>query len=197
MCFMVGNIQAAIDSLLIDFPPLRITGNFHQNSNPDARYNCIGWALGLNDLFVASDNVPWHWWPSGISRDFSENSLLECFKCFGFLECDDATIEPSFDKVALYSLNGQWTHAARVIDVDRYHSKFGYNVDGFHKSGNVLSTKYGTVYKFMKRPLNNRGISLRIRNTLPAPQDYVHAANGKIYAFYDGKLYPLPNNRIV
>ena len=194
---MDGNLQAAIDSLLNDFPPLRIPGNFQQNSDPDPKYNCIGWALGLNNLFVASDNVPWHWWPEGVSRDFSENALLDCFKCFGFLECEDATTEPLFDKVALYSLNGKWTHAARIIDIDRYHSKFGYNVDGYHKSGNLLSSKYGTVYKFMKRPFAERSLSMSIRKTLPAPQNYVHAPNGNIYAFYGGKLYSLPNNEIV
>lgn len=197
MCFMVGNLQTAIDSLLNDFPLLRNPGNFQQNSLPDPRYNCIGWALGLDCLFVASDSIPWHWWPDGVNRDFSEIALLECFKCFGFLECDDSTIEPLFDKVALYSLDGQWTHAAKVVAVDRYHSKFGYNVDGFHTSGSVLSTKYGTVYQFMKRPIIKRDISTSIRNTLPAPQDYVHAQDGHIYAFYDGKLYKLPNNRIV
>ena len=194
---MVGNLQAAIDSLLNDFPPLRIPGNFRQNSEPTAKYNCIAWALGLCDLFVASDNVPWHWWPSGVDRNFTEAALIDCFKCFGFVECDDATPEPLFDKVALYSLGDQWTHAARILDVNTYHSKFGYNVDGFHRSGNVLSSKYGLVYQFMKRAVADRQISANIRNTLPPPQNYLTLPNGHRFAQYCGRLYPIPDDQVV
>lgn len=194
---MDANLQAAIDSLLNDFPKLREPGYFQQNSNPDPKYNCIAWALWIGDLFVASDNVPWHWWPDGIDRDFSEDALIECFKFFGFEETDDNAIEQSYDKVALYSLNGKWTHAARVIENDNYHSKFGYNVDGFHKSGDILSSKYGTVYKFMKRLQANRQISMSIRSTLPPPQNYVMGSNGQLYAHYRGQLIPLPNNEIL
>lgn len=194
---MVANLQAAIDSLLNDFPRLREPGNFQQNSDPTAIYNCIAWALGLGDLFVASDDVPWHWWPIGVNRDFSENALIDCFKFFGYEETDDASVEQSYDKVALYSLGGKWTHAARVIDTDNYHSKFGYNVDGFHKSGDVLASKYGLVYKYMKRPIADRHISADIRMTLPPPQNYVMAPNGQRYAQYCGILFPLPPNQIV
>ena len=188
---MVGNLQTAIDSLLNDFPSLRTPGNFRRNSNPTAIYNCIAWALRLDDLFVASDNVPWHWWPVGVDRSFSEASLINCFKCFGFVECDDPSFEPSYDKVALYSQNGMWTHAARVIKPDFYHSKFGYNVDGFHRSGDVLSSKYGLVYKYMKRPVADRQISVRIRSTLPLPQNYITLPNGLRFVQYGGHLYPL------
>lgn len=126
-------------------------GNFILKSPTSYQYNCIAYAMGMNDRWVDSASLPWHWWPP-VNRGMKEADLIEAFRYFGFEECGmDDSIDDGYDKVALYhNING-WTHAARVVGNGIYHSKFGASYDGTHSRGDVLQAQYGEPFLIMRR----------------------------------------------
>lgn len=152
-----------LDQLYKDLPCLKEPQSlFSPESYVDYIYNCIAWAMGSNIMWVGGNDIPWQWWPSGVPMDMNKQSLVDAFMALGFVICDDDSYEEGFRKVALYGIGSEWTHAARVLDTTKYHSKFGCNCDGFHSSNPALfdGTIYGSVYKYMKRPLADEHITV-------------------------------------
>lgn len=130
---------------------LELDGNFHLTSPSTYQYNCIAYAMGMQDRWVDSANLPWHWWPP-VHKGMAETDLIEAFRFFGFEVCGmDDSIEADYDKVALYRNVDGWTHAARVVDNGIYHSKFGASYDGTHSCGDVLQAQYGDPFVIMRR----------------------------------------------
>lgn len=161
------------------FPKLAGDSVYYINSKTTPAYNCIAWAMGFDDRWVDpslpdSDLAVKKWWPGGIARNAHPNTLIEAFRKLGFTECEDDCTEEGFDKVALYKIQKnnfftrtvieEWTHAAKVITPEKYHSKMGRLFDTYHRSGDVFEeTSYGTVYQFMKRRIEDREITERIK----------------------------------
>jgi len=54
--------------------------------------------------------------------------------------------------VVLYSRDGNWTHASRIVGLGKEYSKFGYFWDATHGHDKFTNTYYGSPYKIMKRP---------------------------------------------
>lgn len=174
---MAGNTKDERDFCINLFPDLGTDNYFRVNSDCDYRYNCIGFAIGYTDIWVApfprkiptKDDIslriiPWFWWPNVVPFDENPCSLVRTFEYFGFETCDDDSIEPNYDKVALYSHMGKWTHAARIIDEGVYHSKLGECFDIIHRKGNVLEQttnpmdSYGKPFVFMRRKKADQSI---------------------------------------
>ena len=155
------------ETLIGWFPRLASDNHFQITSECTPLYNCIGWALGLDDVWVALDhpsNMPWIWWPKGVPATEKQSSLIALFAYFGFEKCNDAEAEDGFDKVALYGIDGNWTHAARVVAKDEFHSKIGTAWDIHHSNGDVFAdTEYGEVFAYMKRLIVNRHLSQDLR----------------------------------
>ncbi len=125
--------------------------NFKLVSPFSFQYNCIAFALGINDRWVDHEDIPWHWWPP-VEKGASIDHLKRVFQYFGFEECGlDDQLDEMYDKVALYEVSNEWTHAARVVATGVYHSKFGESYDGRHSSGSVLQAQYGNVCLIMRR----------------------------------------------
>lgn len=75
----------------------------------------------------------------------------------GFIQCPNGNAEPDFDKVALYKKGANWTHAARILMDNEYHSKMGEAWNIHHSSGNIFEDSvYGKIYTYMKRPIKYR-----------------------------------------
>lgn len=129
-------------------------------SDPDPLLNCIGFAMGMDNVCVALDHpygLFWCWWPPGVPRTLEPQSLVSAFEYLGFSVCPDGEIEADFDKVALYQKNGQWQHAAIIESKDQYHSKMGVWWDIVHRGGDLFhDDSYGDIYKYMKRPIVDR-----------------------------------------
>jgi hypothetical protein len=91
----------------VDFP--RLTEQNHRITSPaTAEYNCIAWAA--NDVD--------HWWEPGVFwplaaavGNYGIGTLEQAFRSLHFEECDDARLEPGFEKVALYGDSRFYTHA--------------------------------------------------------------------------------------
>lgn len=135
-------------------------------------YNCIAFAMGVDDRWVDCADMPWHWWPQSLARDRTPDGLVAAFGFLGFETCGlDDSMEAGFEKVALYAKNDEWTHAARVVDPGVYHSKFGASFDGRHSGGDVLAAQYGHVYQIMRR---TKSIAETARAKLGIPPGVVH-----------------------
>ena len=94
-----------------NFP--RLSPSNHRLTSPAAvEYNCIAWAAGDVD----------HWWQPGVfwpvetsTDDFGMGVLEAAFRARGYEPCDDESLEPGFEKVALYGSTFTYTHAARQL----------------------------------------------------------------------------------
>lgn len=173
------NTEENRERLIGAFPKLEDEkGVFHIESPETSGYNCIAWAMGFDDRWVDYLlDSPKKWWPAGVSRDWRTDTLISAFEAVGFEKCEDGNTEEGYDKVALYRVRPfqdpetdewideyGWTHAARVIQDNVYHSKIGPSFDIYHRSGDVFEgTDYGEIYQYMRRPENKREIVERIK----------------------------------
>lgn len=136
-------------------------------SDPNSLYNCIGFAMGMNDVCVAlvhPQKLFWCWWPPTAHPDLNPKSLIEAFEYFGFTVCPDGKIEPGYDKVALYEKDGNWQHAAIIEEENLYHSKMGVWWDIVHRGGDLFhDDSYGDIYAYMKRPIADRGLTQKLK----------------------------------
>ena len=164
---MAGNTKEERDACIGYFPDLAFDGYFVVNSDPNYFYNCIGFAIGYEDIWIAPSqrkSIPWFWWPDVVPFNDASDSLIATFLYFGFEVCSDDHPEDCYDKVALYSIDGKWKHAARIIGEGIYHSKLGESYDIFHRRGDVLkkakdpSYSYGEPFIFMRRKREDKAI---------------------------------------
>lgn len=188
---MALNTQANRDALTKHgFSQLEEDSAFEVTSPCDRCYNCIAWAMGFDDRWV--DDYPdtpskRKWWPSGVAKDHTPQGLISAFEAVGFECCESPEMEDGYDKVVLYkssehvdpvtgvNVPEQWTHAARVIGNNLYHSKMGESFDIHHSGNNVFSqSSYGIEYQSMRRRIEGRSITEAIIAKEPSifiPQD--------------------------
>lgn len=118
-------------------------------------YNCIG--------FAAGDEHNW-WWPDPDGDGFwpiqERDETLDCFerafRTLGFLRCSDPSLEPGFEKVAVYVDKGIPTHAAKQLPNGKWKSKLGPWEDIEHNSLFGLEgdePAYGKPALYMRKPI--------------------------------------------
>lgn len=188
--------------------PLKNDVNFKLLSPFSFQYNCIAFAMGMTDRWVDHSNIPWHWWPP-VEKGSSVEHLKNAFQYFGFEECGmNDEIDDLYDKVALYHIANQWTHAARVVAAGVYHSKFGESFDGRHSSGNVLQAQYGNVCIIMRRLKTDsrltddrKGIApgemhLNIPVKVGGVHNHIVTYKGKTYLAHNGREVKIDFNKM-
>ncbi len=123
-----------------------------QTSPVDGRYNCIAWAF--------KDNRRW-WWPCKHPRvywplDFSKKTEMEAFEDLfdqdGWEQTENCVYEISYEKVALYTLNNEPTHAARLLENGTWTSKLGPGIDLGHSLECLNGPEYGSLFKVYRKP---------------------------------------------
>jgi hypothetical protein len=140
---MRGDLEAT-------FPRLA-QGGYEITSPQDHSYNCIAWA--------AEETTRWWWpsdqsyWPPGVSRRPAVEAFVEAFRRLGYERCDDPSLEPGWEKIALYAKEGSRpTHAARQLPDGTWTSKLGKDVDIKHGNLEALrSDIYGEPVVIMRR----------------------------------------------
>jgi hypothetical protein len=133
-----------------DFP--RLTPQNHRITSPASiDYNCIAWSSG--------DTA--NWWQPGVfwpvhphPDEYGIGVLEQAFQALGYADCGmDATLEPGFEKVALYGQSLYYTHASRQLPNGKWTSKLGKAEDIEHDTpDDVAGGEYGEVVEIMKRP---------------------------------------------
>jgi hypothetical protein len=133
-----------------DFP--RLTDASHRVTSPGTPdYNCIAWSVGDTE----------HWWQPGVfwpvktpADNYGNEVLEQAFVGLGFETCADETLEPGYEKVALYGNSSFYTHAARQLPNGKWTSKLGRSEDIEHDTPHdVAGGIYGDILRFMKRPI--------------------------------------------
>lgn len=129
--------------------------NHKVTSNEDVQYNCIAYAAGVTDR-AYWPNQPDYFWPPGIPNTPDLVAFIRLFESLGYqvtpeeggAEC---AYVPGLEKVAIYTLDGQPTHAARQIGPNAWVSKLGPSFDIEHKLNAVSGGKYGEITVVMQR----------------------------------------------
>lgn len=139
-------------SLDDNFPKLRWAG-YLQTSPPTARYNCIAWAAQSQDAWWWPDSNNLYYWPPGVPREETLGAFILAYSGIGYVPCGSAELEVGFEKIAIYALHGQITHASRQLPDGRWTSKLGVHFDIAHTFDGLDGPAYGTVVQVMKRNL--------------------------------------------
>ena len=114
-------------------------------------YNCIAWAAGDDTNWWS--HSPGNYWPPGVPRSSEVSALVLVFEFLGFSDCENDEIETGYEKVAVYALSGEWTHAARQLENGQWTSKVGQFEDITHPFlHNLTGEVYGDVHYIMRRP---------------------------------------------
>jgi hypothetical protein len=125
-------------------------------SAPDARYNCIAWAVGINN----------DWWGPGVGQTWPGNAprglagckvpaLILVFESVGFVECNDGSLEDGIEKIAVYAIDPEWMHAARQLATGKWTSKMGVDELIEHDTPQDLEGPWcGQIVKYMQRKRN-------------------------------------------
>lgn len=128
--------------------------DFDVTSRATPQYNCFAWALGSDSLWV--DPFEYGYWPESIPNDLTVASFIELFRGVGYEPCEDGKLDEGCEKIAVYAVDGEATHAARQLPDGQWTSKLGAREDIVHSTPEELQgdgrSSYGQVVLFMIRP---------------------------------------------
>ena len=114
------------------------------------RYNCIAWAVG--DKEHVWNHLSPYWMGQ---RTSGVEALVALFRDYFYYEvCSSFDAEPGYEKVAVYvDADGNYTHAAKLLDDGRWTSKLGDLWLISHPSPQSLAGGfYGDLHCIMRRP---------------------------------------------
>ena len=180
MQYMVAIDPNDLDVLDKAFPALCGCQHFDVLDYPDLLYNCIAYAMGTDQMWVAPyRDAPWVWWPDTCPFNDDLDSLIQAFEALGFEKCTSADNEDGYDKAILYQEGGLWKHASRVTGTEECESKLGESWKVQHDRGDVFAGSiYGTIYAVMKRPIADAHITQdNVPQRVPATVDRVKWSN--------------------
>ena len=133
------------------FPNLGNSG-YEITGEASDEYNCIAWALGTTAPWWGYQD-PGDYWPPSLPRDHWIGTVMRLFADEGFEVCEDDSIEPRYEKIALYAFVGRFTHVARQLADGRWTSKLGNREVITHPSlVGLASSFFGEVHCIMRRP---------------------------------------------
>ena len=137
-----------------DFPRLnKAPIPFKRTSPADIRYNCIAWAMGVNNQWWQPGKY-WYW-PPGCPQKITIPAFVSAFATFGYQPCSDGRREKGYEKIVLYAEGEQPKHAARQLKNGRWTSKLGKDVDIEHKVKDLEGPHYGNVTMYFRRRRKN------------------------------------------
>jgi len=120
-------------------------------SPKDPRYNCVAYAVGDLKAFWYDAGVKGYYWPPGVSSSETIEGWVKVFELHGYRETQDRTLEPEYEKIAIYASAEGPEHVARQKASGIWTSKMGKGVDLEHTLEALEGDFYGKVVKIMKR----------------------------------------------
>jgi hypothetical protein len=135
------------------FPQLR--GSDYQITSPASdSYSCIAWAAGETTTWWWPGEPNQTYWPPGVPRSETLSAFQAAFETLGYVFCDQAELEPGYEKIAVFAdAEGIPTHAARQLVNGPWSSKLGRMEDIEHRLDALSGAVYGSVVMLLKRPL--------------------------------------------
>jgi hypothetical protein len=99
--------------------PVLSTATYRVTSPKDRKYNCIAWAAGDPRRWWWPNPPPddeGYYWPAGAPHEETVATFVAAFATLGFAPCEEDTIEPGQERIALFAIaDGAPTHAARQL----------------------------------------------------------------------------------
>jgi hypothetical protein len=139
------------------FPLLTMT-NFRITSPADQGYNCIAWAADDPSRWWWPDPLGQCYWPPEARREVTLEAFLQAYQLHGYADRSDPQLEPTRQKVAIYtSAAGVPTHAARQLPDGWWASKLGPQIDIEHELGALDGPAYGRVAVILARSARREG----------------------------------------
>lgn len=137
------------------FPNLRSVA--YDITSPDSpAYNCVAWAAGDDSAWwePTDSPQPGYHWPAGVPKTPTVDAVIEVFRVRGYEPCPDSGPEAGYEKIAVYTADGEFTHVARLLPTGRWASKLGAFEDIEHDTLDGLAgDEYGTPTHFLRRPI--------------------------------------------
>ena len=130
----------------------RLSAERYLITSPKAKtYNCVAWAAGEVTRWWEPDPYHQHYWPMR-TRNRLVETYKKAFESIGYASCGlDATVEPGFEKVAIYASGFHATHMARQLPSGEWTSKCGRLEDIVHALEGLEGLEYGSVAVIMRR----------------------------------------------
>jgi len=92
------------------------------------------------------------YWPPGVPREVTIDAFVRAYATLGYAQCDDAVLEPGFEKTVIYAIGATPTHAARQLATGAWTSKLGRQEDIEHATPeDVEGPAYGKVTVVLRR----------------------------------------------
>jgi hypothetical protein len=145
------------DELRAFFPKLAV-GEYKSVSQANPRYNCLAFVCGdERHWWEAGRHGGRYYWPPDATPSTTIAVISEIFTSDGYEPTDNKTIEPEYEKVAIYaSLDDmEFSHIAKC-DGRVWKSKLGKGQDIEHYSLAVLEGDQGDEYGIVERILRRR-----------------------------------------
>ena len=145
------------DPILEELCPRLRDVAYDVKSPRDPSYNCIAFAVGdltqyWDDLGLPKRiRVKGYYWPDGVPGAETLVGWVKVFEIHGYLETIDSSLEPEYEKIAIYASTEGPEHVARQKASGIWVSKMGKGADIEHTLESVEGEFYGKVVKIMKR----------------------------------------------
>ncbi len=132
---------------------LHASGEFEERSPIDPAYNCLAFAAGDTERYWSPLGVGGYSWPAEAPVEDTVGGVMAALACAGYVECADASFEDGYEKVAVFAIGDQPTHAARQDpDSQMWLSKLGKEYDIAHANvEDVGGKEYGEPVKYLRR----------------------------------------------
>ena len=122
-------------------------------------YNCNAWAAEDDQRCWWPDAWLIYYWPQGVPRRATIDTFVTAYGTLGYAPCPDGSLESGFQKIAIYALGDEPTHAARQLSSGLWTSKLGEEVDVVHDTPDEVTTipgcDYGRPVQFLRRPVGS------------------------------------------
>lgn len=137
---------------ILRFPNLERT-KYQVTSEETVDYNCFAFAAGEEDC--RWDPVdPDGYWPDGVPRELTLDAFIKAYQSIGYECCDNRDLELGFQKIAIYTYNGEPQHVARQEEDGMWKSKLGDWEDIKHELAGLENPNYyGVVEQVLKRSI--------------------------------------------
>jgi hypothetical protein len=96
------------------------------------------------------------YWPIAATGD-TVRDFIGMFQTLGYEVCPNGNLEAGYERIAIYAVGGQVTHAARQLSDGTWTGKLGREFDVFHTLPQLEATQsprldYGTIAQYLRRP---------------------------------------------
>lgn len=147
------------DRRLEDRLPGLEDASYQVTSRQTTDYNCIAWVFGDTEHWWSPVAQLGSYWPPEIPRSLDVGTFIALFELHGFDVCESEELESNYEKIAIFAVDGYFTHVARQLLDGRWTSKLGNDVDIEHELHDLTRRespypqyRYGAVAALLRRP---------------------------------------------